>query len=96
MLFVTYTHPNEHIRLVESVNNAKTKREHDLADAHLYGWRQGVKATGGDVDVCGADMFYLNQGIERPMCCGVWLDWEPAANAPESTRRVADAITRGE
>lgn len=26
------------------------------------------------------DNYYFMQGIDRPMCCGVWLDWEPNDN----------------
>jgi len=37
-----------------------------------------VEAAGLRVPLCDADDHYLNQGIARPMCCGVWLDWKPA------------------
>jgi len=26
------------------------------------------------------DWHYINQGIDRPMCCGVFLDWEAGDN----------------
>ncbi len=68
----------EHIRLVEAVNNAPTERLHDRFQDHLWGWREGVKACGYELDYCAPDMHYINQGNERPMCCGVWLDWTPA------------------
>lgn len=69
----------EHIRLVEAVNNAKTQAEHDRADMHLHGWREGVRACGYQLDMCAADWRYMNadENNDRPMCCGVWLDWSP-------------------
>lgn len=66
-----------HIALVETVNRAKTEQEHQLAQATLNGWRRGLEACGHRPDLMGCDMYYLHQGIDRPMCCGVFLDWAP-------------------
>lgn len=67
----------EHARLLDAVNNANTEYEHTRAEAFLNGWRRGVESCGRAIDYCGADMYYINQGVERPMCCGVFLDWKP-------------------
>jgi len=67
----------EHIDAVAAVNAATTQWEHDLAEAHLRGFRAALKAVGCTVDLLGCDEYYLAQGSTRPMCCGVFLDWEP-------------------
>ena len=66
----------KHIELIEAVNNATTEREHNKAETYLHGFREGVASLGRDNDLCGCDMHYINQGIDRPMCAGVWLDWQ--------------------
>lgn len=67
----------KHIAMIEAVNNSKTEHEHREADLKLEGWRDGVEAAGKRLDLCAADWHYMEQGIERPMCCGVFLDWKP-------------------
>lgn len=67
-----------HMELVEAVNKSRNEREHWDASMRLRGWRDGVEAAGRRVDLCAADMHYLDAGVDRPMCCGVWLDWTPA------------------
>jgi len=67
-----------HIELVEAVNASTTQLQHDIRYAHLKGFRDGIEAAGLRVPLVEADLHYLNQGINRPMCCGVWLDWKPA------------------
>jgi len=66
-----------HLKLVQNVNNATTKHEHDLNEACLSGFRMGLAMVGGKLDWAYPDLHYMHQGINRPMCCGVWLDWEP-------------------
>ena len=68
----------KHIALVEAVNNSKTEYEHRAQDSRRAGWIQGVRDCGYHVDQCAADLHYIDQGVDRPMCCGVWLDWEPS------------------
>jgi hypothetical protein len=70
------------IQKIEAVNNAKTQEEHDENYLILNSWKDGVrdcaKHLGLFISVMAdADNYYLDQGINRPMCCGVWLDWEP-------------------
>jgi len=71
-----------HIALVEAANNARTERDHNLAVARLDGFFRAARAILGDPEhigrlVVSADTHYLAQGIDRPMCGGLWLDWTP-------------------
>lgn len=69
----------KHMLLIDAVNNAKTKQEHWDAGSKLQGWRQGVRDCGREPDLCAADLEQFERGHEnRPMCCGVFLDWEEA------------------
>ena len=68
----------QHIALVEAVNRSGTEYEHRIAQAQLDGFRLALDVlghTGQQYTAC--DMYYINKGIDRPMCCGVFLDWEP-------------------
>jgi len=70
----------KHILHVEAVNKSKTAEEHASKDLFLTAWRIGARDamdSGERISMIDADNFYLYQGIDRPMCCGVWLDWEP-------------------
>lgn len=70
------------IRLVEAVNSAKTQREHELAEAKRQGFFAALEAGGWSEAGIGrlvmdGDTHYINRGVDRPMCGGVWLDWKP-------------------
>lgn len=67
----------KHIELIERVNNSTTRDEHKLRESELRAWREGVEDAGRRLDYMAADWFYMDQGIEREMCCGVWFDWKP-------------------
>jgi hypothetical protein len=67
-----------HMSLIDAVNNSQTELQHQLAEARLGGFREGLRIGGYEPDLIAADMHYLDQGIDRPMCCGVFLDWKPA------------------
>lgn len=75
----------KHIELVRLVNESSTKIEHDMAYARLRGFRDCVDvvmdANMGSIGafLMKADEYYIDQCVDRPMCCGVWLDWEPFA-----------------
>ena len=71
-----------HIARVIAVNEATTEAEHTRLDRELHAFRDGMRAAGGRPDLMGCDWYYLEQDIDRPMCCGVWLDWTPADVAP--------------
>lgn len=66
-----------HCALVDKVNNSKTELEHRTSEIYLNGWRDGVRSTGRRVDLIAQDIRHINNGIDRPMCCGVFLDWKP-------------------
>jgi len=62
-----------HIELVERVNNAKTEKDRNYACNVLYGFREALEVIGIN-QLIACDLYYLNQGIDRPMCAGVFLD----------------------
>lgn len=72
------------IALTEQINNAKTLLEHQMLQSKLDGFYRGLEAAGrGDVCIgsliMDCDRYYMDKGIDRPMCGGVFLDWkEPA------------------
>lgn len=69
---------HKHTELIDAVNDAKTEGEHQYADVFLQGWRAGVDDAGGYWSGTWADMHTMKRfGEERPMCCGVLLDWKP-------------------
>lgn len=69
---------DKHFEIVEAINAAE---EGSLQEQHESGRRAGfldaVMILRGTATVGGliadADLRYLNQGIDRPMCGGVWL-----------------------
>ena len=68
-----------HLQLLDEVNESKTQIAHDLADAWLNGWRDGVGHMGGFWSSLDADNHTAKKyGKGRPMCCGVLMDWKPA------------------
>ena len=68
----------QHIKLIRSVNESKTIEEHKERLIYLNGWIDGITACGHALNIMECDNYYLEQGIDRPMCCGVWLDWSPS------------------
>jgi hypothetical protein len=69
-----------HVELVEAVNAATTEDARRAAEAHLQGFREAVAALTGIHPgslIMEADMHYINAGVDRPMCGGVFLDWTP-------------------
>lgn len=73
-----------YIAIVCRVNEATTEEEHVARRTYLSAWFDGVKfalklgsAQQGHI-IMRADMHYLDQGIDRPMCGGEWLDWKPS------------------
>ncbi len=70
----------KHIELVEAVNAATTEDEHRLAEARLRGFREAAEALGQSVGwmMVDADLHYVDRGIDRPTCGGVFCDWRPS------------------
>lgn len=67
-----------HTDLIDAVNDAKTKYEHDAAYWRLQGWRDGITYCGRRWDFIESDQHTTERFGDRPMCCGVLLDWKPA------------------
>jgi hypothetical protein len=67
----------QHIAHVEAVNNSETVEQHESKLLYLTAWRNGIKDSGIELSLIKPDMFYIDKDIDRPMCYGVWLDWEP-------------------
>ncbi len=64
--------------MIDAVNEAKTYDQHRYAENCLSGWRKcmfhlGLEWSGTDDDI----YTMAKYGKDRPMCCGVLLDWEP-------------------
>lgn len=68
----------QHIKLVEKVNNAKTRQEEINSSNVLYGFRRALELAGVN-QLMECDLYYIDQGVDRPMCCGVFLDNEVSA-----------------
>lgn len=69
----------KHIRLVIENNAPQSFHERQLRQMRLDGFREGVIAVLGihlGQLIMEADCYYSEQGIDRPMCGGVFLDWE--------------------
>ena len=61
-------------RLIEVNDESRTKEEHRILRSELDGWLAGVEAASGHT--FNGDYYYIEKGIDRPMCCGQFLDWE--------------------
>lgn len=84
-----HTLHDKHRKMVIAVNTARTVEAHREAEMKLRAWREGV-ADGRDwtpfqqgAFLMDADRYYidLDPDCERPMCGGVYLDWEPVEGA---------------
>ncbi len=69
---------SRHTDLIDAVNDAKTDLEHQLADAYLTGWLDAMDECGRRLCFVQADEHTTARFGDRPMCCGVLLDWSPA------------------
>lgn len=71
-----------HMLMVDSVNNARTQRQHEDYRIALHAWRLGVchddPVRYGNM-LIDADLVQMGRGIDRPMCGGVFLDWKEDA-----------------
>lgn len=63
----------KHIELLEKINNAPNNQLHHVYCMELYGFRAALRLLGIN-QLMECDLYYLDQGIDRPMCCGVFLD----------------------
>lgn len=70
----------DHYQMVDAVNEAKTKSEHEAAIHRLDGWREAAEHFGHGWSGVKADLHSMAKyGEDAPMCCGVLFDWKPAA-----------------
>lgn len=66
---------DEYIRRLMEVNDETvTEAEHNRLSTEFYGWQQGVEDAKGFR--FNGDYYYIDLGIDRPMCCGVLGDWK--------------------
>jgi hypothetical protein len=68
---------NKHTELIDAVNDATTEYEHTYAMGVLAGWRDGLEHCGHRLSLIDADHHSMARFGDRPMCCGVLLDWKP-------------------
>lgn len=66
----------KHIEMIDAVNNSTTQEEHKKNIYILDGWRKGVNDCGKSLSLISCDHHYIDLDINRPMCGGVWIDWE--------------------
>lgn len=69
---------SRHIDLIDKVNDAKTQYERTYAEGVLAGWRLAMSDVGRGWSFVEADEHSMERFGDRPICCGVLLDWEPA------------------
>lgn len=77
----------KYIELVDAVNNSKTRDEYHQKRERLSGFLEGIEACGrhsGFLLMYG-DEVQEGRGVDRDMCGGMWLDWEPQADADNPT-----------
>ena len=65
-------------RLIDVNDETKTIDEHQRLTLEFRGWIQGVNDAAGYR--FNGDYYYIEKGIDRPMCCGEFLDWTPKDN----------------
>ena len=66
-------------RLIEVNDECKTEEEHNLIKSEFKGWTQGVEDAAGyrfNGDYYYIEKFDSGELTERPLCCGVFLDWK--------------------
>ena len=66
-------------RLIEVNDEGKTEEEHRIIEANFRGWIKGVEDAKGfkfNGDYYYIEKFDSGEMAERPICCGVFLDWK--------------------
>lgn len=65
-------------RLIDVNDETKTEQEHQRLVDEFNGWKQGVEDAAGhrfNGDYYYIEKFKSGEIPERPLCCGVFLDW---------------------
>ena len=91
---------DEYIRRLLEVNDeSKTENEHKLIESNFRGWVHGVEDAVGHR--FNGDYYYINlfdsgKMSERPICCGVFLDWKHNSknnkDAPQNAKEAVENI----
>ena len=63
--------------MIDAVNEATTERDHAYAEARLSGYIECIEYFGLSWIGIAADNHTMNKYGDRPMCCGILLDWKP-------------------
>ena len=67
-------------RLIAANDETQTEARHRELEIELYAWKDGVRAAfnylGRKEPDLNGDFYYMDLGIDRPMCCGLFLNWE--------------------
>lgn len=71
---------SKHTDLIDAVNDSRTLYTHTFNAGILAGWREGVEECGRRWDFVEADEHTAARFGDRPICCGVLLDWAPAGD----------------
>lgn len=74
--FVTYVPMDRAKPLVDAINKAKTKQEHEEAKLIMKGYQMRCEEMGQQWPCIALDLSLPDD--DRPACCGEYLDWEPA------------------
>ncbi len=77
-------------RLLEVNDEDKTEEEHRIVRANLMGWVQGVEDAKDykfNGDYYYIDKFTSGELPERPICCGVFLDWKSNVTSEAGRKR---------
>lgn len=77
MSWFQYVPIEKALPMVEAVNNATTEREHRDAQLRLEGYKKRCEEIGQTWPGCDLDLHFMAI-TDRPMCCGEYLDWQPA------------------
>jgi len=79
---------DEYIRRLLEVNDeTQTESEHYRLQVAFFGWTQGIEDAAGHR--FNGDYYYIElidsgEMEDRPLCCGVFLDWVSKAGREET------------
>jgi hypothetical protein len=77
MPFINYVPFDRAKAMTDAVNNAETEQQHRDARLRLEGYKQRCEEIGQTWPCVELD---LSADESRPMCCGIYNDWQPVEN----------------
>ena len=87
---------DEYIRRLLEVNDeSKTEKEHELIVSNFRGWLQGIEDVSNyrfNGDYYYIDLFDSGKMPERPICCGMFLDWKHNIKTEDAPQQSAEAV----